>query len=125
MKRMTDEEIVKVVQAHIEGKPIEVYGSRGGWIKILYPSWNFDDCVYRVALTKPSVDWSHVDKRFNYLATDSNGTSYFFMNKPIQRSSWWGVQDGECLSADAFASFTPGTCDWTDSLVERPEEMND
>lgn len=35
------------------------------------------------------------------------------------RGVWMAEQ--EYIPASNFASFKPGTCDWKDSLVERPE----
>lgn len=56
---MTDDEIIEVVQAHKEGKKIQVrvlltskWYKRGiddAWENMAICSWNFSDCEYRVA----------------------------------------------------------------------------
>ena len=71
------------------------------------------------AVTKPSIDWDHVSEDFQYLAQDSNGVCYLYSGKPSQGERQW-VPDMLCTSTGSFASFVPGTCNWEDSLVERP-----
>ena len=71
------------------------------------------------AVTKPSIEWSHVNAHFKYLAMDEDGECYLYTDKPTQASQQW-VANLTYTPATHFASFTPGTCDWKDSLVERP-----
>ena len=72
------------------------------------------------AITKPSIDWDHVSEDFQYLAMDVRGLHHLFAEKPERISAEW-VTHAPYIYADHFASFTPGTCDWKDSLVKRPE----
>ena len=71
------------------------------------------------AITKPSIDWSHVSPEYNYLVQDSDDEGYLCSEKPSRTKSGWNAGSPN-TSAEHFASFTPGTCDWKDSLVERP-----
>ena len=71
------------------------------------------------AVTKPSIDWSHVSENFQWLAMDMRGRHHLFVEKPERISAEW-ITHALYIYADHFASFTPGTCDWTDSLVKRP-----
>ena len=71
-------------------------------------------------ITKPSIDWSHVSENFQYLAMDGRGLHHLFVEKPERISAEW-ITHALYIYADHFASFTPGTCDWEDSLVKRPE----
>ena len=71
------------------------------------------------ATTKPSIDWNHVNESFKWLAMDADGSSYIYADKPLLGNPQW-TTNLPCTSATHFASFTPGTCDWKDSLVERP-----
>ena len=70
------------------------------------------------AVTKPSIDWSHVSEDYNYLAQDSNGDGYLCGKNPHRMSMAWSMETPIC--ATAFSSYVPGTCDWEDSLVKRP-----
>ena len=72
------------------------------------------------AVTKPSIDWNHVSEDFKYLAMDADGECYIYSDKPSRGGQQW-VSSLRLAVADHFASFTPGTCDWQDSLVKRPD----
>jgi hypothetical protein len=72
--------------------------------------------------TKPSIDWSHVASEYRYLARDGNGCVYLYVHRPLKGLESWRPR-GEYFGARAFASYTPGSCDWKDSLVERPEDQ--
>ena len=72
------------------------------------------------SLTKPSIDWSHVSPEYNYLVQDSDGEGYLCGEEPACVESGW-CAESHYVSANALASYVPGTCDWQDSLVKRPE----
>ena len=72
------------------------------------------------AITKPSIDWSHVSENFQYLAMDADGEFYLYPDKPQQGELQW-LSRQRLAAATHFASFVPGTCDWKDSLVKRPD----
>ena len=72
------------------------------------------------AVIKPSIDWSHVSEIFKYLAMDEDGLNYLFTKEPVQAASEW-TSNAPYIYAGHFASLVPGTCDWKDSLVKRPE----
>ena len=75
-------------------------------------------------VTKPSINWEHVAPVFNYLAEDSEGDVYLYGEEPYVATdaSAWYAQSDEVVEASGFASYTPGTCDWKDSLVARPKD---
>ena len=72
------------------------------------------------AVTKPSIDWTHVSEDFKYLAMDESGLHHLFTEKPLRGTLQW-CTNHPFICAEHFTSFTPGTCDWKDSLVKRPE----
>lgn len=72
------------------------------------------------AITKPSIDWSHVSEEFQYLAMGEDGRGWLWVSKPAPFQDEWNGR-GVTAKAENFASFIPGTCDWKDSLVKRPE----
>ena len=71
------------------------------------------------AVTKPSIDWSHVSSRYNYLVQDSDGEGYLCGEKPSRVKSGWNAESPN-IRANTFTSYVPGPCDWQDSLVKRP-----
>ena len=72
------------------------------------------------AVTKPSIDWSHVSEDFQYLAMDSGGLHHLFAENPEPIAVEWTTH-ALYIYAEHFASFVPGTCNWRDSLVKRPD----
>lgn len=73
-------------------------------------------------VAKPSINWEHVNSKFNYLAEEPEGGAFLSEEEPfIAASSAWGVTSGEVVEAHMFASYVKGTCDWKDSLIKRPE----
>ena len=75
-------------------------------------------------ITKPSINWDHVDRRYNYLAEDPCGSASLYEEKPFIALTSWGIQGGEAVEAFMFASYEKGTCNWKESLVKRPEGDN-
>lgn len=73
-------------------------------------------------ITKPSIDWEHVDSKFNYLAEDSSGEAFLYEKEPILSLDFWGIQGGKVSAVYMFATYIPGTCVWKESLVARPVE---
>ena len=71
------------------------------------------------AITKPSIDWSHVSPEYNYLAQDENGQGYLCGKNPHRMNTAWCMET-PYTRATTFTSYEPGTCDWKDSLVKRP-----
>lgn len=64
---------------------------------------------------------------YKYLAIDSSGARHLFKHKPaINNRSYWqakcGIYFDNGIDATLFTSFKAGTCNWQDSLVERPEK---
>lgn len=120
---------IEVMQAYVEGKKIELrWNSAHDW-KMLpredgYPSWNWDEVTYRVKpASKPSINWEHVHPDYKWLATDADGETYLYKEEPSLMARGDGAWPAGWDWGDAtiFASFTPGDCDWKDSLVQRPE----
>ena len=73
------------------------------------------------AAVKPSIDWDHVHSKFKYLAQDADGSAWLYAEKPqINHSSHWSGVLGGHAKAESHATYDPGTCDWKDSLIERP-----
>lgn len=70
--------------------------------------------------TKPSIDWSHVSSEYDYLVQDSEGEGYLCSEKPSRIENGWNAES-PFIEVATFTSYVPGTCDWKESLVKRPE----
>lgn len=120
----TLQEKIEVMQHYLNGGKITVDGNV--WIFNVDPNFNWevsDYSIYEEPKTKPNINWEHVNKKFKYMATDKNGDTFLYSELPYPSSNnyhWW-YDCGETTDALYFTSFTPGTCNWKDSLVVRPE----
>lgn len=103
----------------VDGGKIEFYSSMSGfWKPVRNPAWSFN-IPYRVVLQKPSINWDHVDEKFNWLSTDNDGDTYLYTIKPERVVNLWHGRGHKITKAGVFSSFKKGTCDWEDSLVGR------
>jgi len=117
-----------IAHAWVDGAKVEVRYLKGTlptpeeWAICWKPSWHEDDWEYRIALTKPSINWEHVAPEYVALAMDENGRCALYKSMPTVREgdSVWQAADMLHRYADTFASLEKGTCDWKDSLVLRP-----
>ena len=115
---LLDEETRAALIAH--GGPYEYWFSEGRWVTATGATpdqWR--SIVFRVKavpLTKPSINWDHVLPEYKWLARDSGGVAWLYSNKPREPDT-----NGTIAPVRAFSSYSPGTCDWKDSLVERPK----
>lgn len=110
--------------AEIEGRdPKAPYPVLHEWAISEFPAW-LDYWEYRIALTKPSINWEHVAPEYVALATDRDGSSYIFTRVPEATANTWGT-GYPCKGAEIFQSFVKGTCDWKDSLVLRPSAASE
>lgn len=70
---------------------------------------------------KPSINWEHVNEKFKWLVTNPDGDSWLYEYKPtVSAANLWLPSKGESLKANGLTSYIPGTCNWKDSLVKRP-----
>ena len=74
-------------------------------------------------VVKPSINWDHVHGKYNYLAADDMGNAWLYGKEPTidDDNGYWDVELGEFVLADTHVSYVPGTCDWKESLVKRPD----
>jgi hypothetical protein len=113
--------MIEVMQAYMEGKPIEASYDGGSFRQLDQPSWNWMMSKYRIATIPDSIDWSHVSPEWTYMARDESGDAALFQEKPSCRGNAWDASFGGYALAAHFASYKRGTVDWKDSLVKRPE----
>lgn len=123
-KYMTEDKMIELIKAQHSGVKIET--RRYSW-----STWSTkndfgfnDDMQYRIAVEKPSINWDHVSPEFNWLARDKSGTCFFYKIKPtIANDCVWSTDNDQYTHVGPFASFTPGTCDWKESLIGRNDAV--
>jgi hypothetical protein len=107
---LTREEQIELFEAWLDGEAIEYFNC--AWVTCPHPPCTLQK-HYRVKPTPPSINWDHISLDFNWLAKDKNGDGCVYKSKPSEL---------EFIKAENFTSYKPGTCDWEDSLVRRPDE---
>lgn len=89
----------------------------------LFPDFNFVEYEYQVKETNDSIDWSHVNPKYNYMARDANDDfAYFYEAKPEWSDSienWRTPSGTTAADGAAFSSYKMGTCSPENSLVSR------
>ena len=71
---------------------------------------------------KPSIDWSHVKGEYKWLSVNKDGSAYVYTNEPERSGSdYWYSYTGSFNEVNGLSSYSRGTCDWKESLVERPK----
>ena len=126
----TLEEKIAVMQACLEGKTIQTQYQGGiTWKDVDVPVFAWDVMDYRikeVSKTKPQINWDHVNPDFKWMATDADGEAHLFSYTPHCIDDfdcgYWDFNYGHKVDASNWTSFIPGTCDWKDSLIERPSK---
>ena len=113
-----------VAHAWVDGAEVEYKTYTDvNWHTTATPDWH-ENSEYRIKLTKPSINWSHVHPQYTYMAMDITGRTWLYHKQPSCGGGEW---EHPCnpsfptVKAETFASFKIGTCDWGDSLVARPQ----
>ena len=113
-------------EAWLDEKIIETRFTTGEFFCVGHPEWLLD-WDYRVRpepLTPDTIDWSHVAPEYRWMARDQSGSAYLYDAEPhlTSKAGVWVNESCDIVRATAFTSYKRGTCDWRDSLVERPSE---
>jgi hypothetical protein len=122
LEEMSPEERAELFEYWFQGGDVEFYCQHHDRWTLGEPLW-VPSFAYRKALTKPSINWDHVSDEYNWLAVDEDGKAFLHNKKPEQDSYGWYAVGGKYRLADSFSSYKPGTCDWKDSLVQRPDKQ--
>jgi hypothetical protein len=72
-------------------------------------------------LDLPAYPWDIIPPWFNWCAVDENGECFAYSDKPEPREHCWWNDEGLILRFPK--EYTPAlTCNWKDSLAERPKK---
>ena len=120
----------EVMMAYADGALIQVYvEGLASWISHTSEEpleWDWTKTKYRVAPTTPdTIDWSHVAPEYKWMVRQNPSFSpraFLCKGEPdLHENVDCYMIKVEHVYADAFASYQRGTCDWRESLVQRPE----
>ena len=120
--------LLKLEDIHrIEAAPKEEVlffdGMNWGPCKQRYLSLHFTYRLKPQELTKPSPPWELLSDWVKYVARDKGGVLWGFDSEPYVEGSIWVLDFSEEAEASDLMplKIDPGTCDWRDSLVKRPD----
>lgn len=127
---MTREETakrIKIMQHFVDGGEVESrrHVGRLSWGDDDDPYWDWFDMEYRIKETKDQfTDWSVLPPEYKWIARNRTGDAWAGTEPPrlslaTQYWRWGGTK--HLISVDMLTVFKRGTCDWQDSLIERPE----
>lgn len=130
---MNTKEKIEVMKAWLDGETIQMYLLEHGWRDFLRlagePNWNWETNEYRIKpkeVKKPSINWDHVSKEYNYLAVDGDGDAWFYTNKPKWHDAGMWVRKNRYeypVEVKGFTSYTPPeNCPPEESLIKRPSK---
>lgn len=119
---LSREEQVALFEAWLDGYAIEFKSVLiGDTFAVLHqPKWDMNG-YYRIALTKPSINWDHVHPDYVWLAMDKNEKGYLYIDEPEDGDNSWVTSTDEYAAASSHISYKQGTCDWRNSKVRRPK----
>lgn len=115
---LSREEKLDLLTHWVNGNKIEYFGPDKTWLPLENPIWHLDN-IYRKAITKPSIDWSIINKKWKWLAIEENGGIYLYEKKPVICKTGWTVAR-EYMHINDILDINTNNCPWEDSLVERP-----
>lgn len=109
-----------------DGAEVQCHFVAHEWAKLANPAWA-PGALYRLApppVTPDYIDWSQVADRFMCMATDGDGETWCFNERPVWHEvpkAWLLFSEtGDRVRADAYSSFRRGTVAPEDSLQFRP-----
>lgn len=74
---------IEIMKAYVVGERIEYRYKDRDWGSASTPVWDWETREYRVASKIPdSIDWSHVDPKYNAMARDKSERVYLFEDHP-------------------------------------------
>lgn len=121
---MTDSEKLEIINAMINGEPLEIYQlDRGGY------RWNEATAItesiwitmcYRIPKRPMSIDWSVLKDEFICAARNQYEQATAFTDEPRQQAGVW-MHNGIAAGIEHLKSYDPGTVEWGESLIWRPE----
>lgn len=125
LREMTDEERGAIMRIHDEGCAIEGYLCDHKWLWQSPEEQLRMSVIYRIAPTADTVVWSKLPDEIKWVARDEDGRADGYSEKPRPSEDihWTSMGVGVVLPYLSLCPsiYTPGTCDWRESLQQRPE----
>ena len=119
---LLDAETQEALKAH--GGPYEVFYAAGRWLEMgVSRSWD-RHITYRVKpqpATPMTIPWEAIKPEWKWAAKDEDRVVWVFTVKPVPATYRWLTSVGNIMRICPLIKMGLGTCDWRDSLQQRPE----
>jgi hypothetical protein len=114
----------RLIAHRLAGGTLHLLG-QGGWRDIDKDAHIHSYITYRAKPdpepTKPDAPWEFLPKWATCIAADKSGRMVCYELRPEMGVVCWRRPGGRYLEITDLQGVTPGTCDWRESLVERPQ----
>lgn len=125
MKRFTEltrEEQLEILTAWLDGKVERYNHYYEKWLPELSEAF-FANSRYRIKPTTLNINWSVIDKKWNFAAMDENGEIYLYELEPACDSFCWMYVDyTDSVEITNIFPDIDKDVNWETSLTERPNE---
>lgn len=125
----TISEMIAVMQAAERGEPIEsTLPGTSVWCRDPHPVWSWGAINYRVAVTKPSIDWNAILPEIIAITANDQSNQYrgFLAMGYTAPPNYDAIQDqwlvpgGRTYNLGCVSSFKPGNAKGKDAISYRP-----
>ena len=123
---METNEKIRIMQAYLDGRVIEIQTMHGDWIPVSKPYWNWEICKYRIQDEHREliVVWNLLSNSLNYAVQDADGSVWAYRTIPMLDDSKkaWVPWRPDVVVGDL--TLLPGivkqkASNWKESLIER------
>jgi len=119
LRELPESEVIDLVKAWRKGTLQQYHSYLGEWVG-MPTHWSLiPGHCYRIVKTPITLDWSHLDAAFIYVAKDEDGDVCAFKTEPEVYSDVWRTGGLSILLSGRFSSVNPGTVPWDESLITR------
>lgn len=117
-KDLTKEQRSLIVEAWLEGK-LQFLSKQGNWFRNDLEDGLWDKCTYRIQPSSLEVPWDVIDKRWQWVAMDQDGSIYFYTLEPTRFTTFWAASTLGSSCPNVLTIPTLGV-NWESSLQRRP-----
>lgn len=114
-----------MMEAYKDGENIEVQAPTldDYWIYTRTPNW-LKGRKYRIAKTQMTVPWDILISDIQWVFKDNQGKVYGSIEKPLMDNLEYSADYRMVIPIWLLKGFNAGTCNWSDSLIQRPQKEN-
>lgn len=117
-KDLTKEQRSLIVEAWLEGK-LQFLSKYGNWFREDLEDGLWDSGIYRIQPVRLQIPWDMIDKKWQWVAMDRDGSVYFYTLEPTRLTAHWASSTLGYSCPNVLAIPTVGV-NWESSIQRRP-----